>query len=759
MLKYLGATAAGVALLLLCLHFFFPLRVHIDYSQVVTASDGTVMHAFLTKDQKWRMKSELQDISPDLRKTILYKEDKYFYWHPGINPIAVARAVFQNIFSLKRASGASTITMQVVRMLYPAPRTYGNKLKEMFRALQLEWSYSKDDIFMMYLNLVPYGGNIEGVKAASLLYFSQMPDKLSLAQITALVVIPNRPTSLKPGTRNKAVQAARNTWLTRMRNDRLFPEKEIGDAIEEPLVATRQPSPKQAPHFSCRVRNKFPDVPVIATTLNKNIQQKVSALASNYSHRLKNFRIANAAVLVVNNRTRAVEAYVGSPDFYDAENSGQVDGVAAVRSPGSTLKPLVYALAFDKGILTPKSVMTDVPVNFDGYAPENFNGHFNGTVTVETALSYSLNVPAVKALHQVGLPSMLDKLKQASFEQARRQESLGLSLILGGCGVRLEELAGLFCAFANEGRFAPLKFLKSDTSTVSTPLISPASAYMLSEILSTPTRPDLPSNFESRMHLPKVAWKTGTSYGRRDAWSIGYNKNYTVAVWIGNFSGEGVPELSGAEMATPLLFEIFNTLDYNARNNWFVQPESLDYRLVCPESGKLPDEFCAHAILDYYIPTVSSIEKCSHLKTVKVSADGKYSYCTTCQPLTGYKEEQYPNLAPDLLAFEESEHIPHKNIPPHLPSCTRIFAEQAPKIVSPVSRKEYILEKKEGEIMLSCNADNEVKRVYWYLNDRLYKSGAPDEKIFFVPPEGPVKISCSDDKGRNSDLTIQVKYF
>ena len=759
--KYLFFFITGPVLLFFILNILFPLRVNIEYSQIVTAGDGTVIHAFLTKDQKWRMMTEENEISPNLKKTILYKEDKWFQFHYGVNPVAIVRAAINNLFNLRRTSGASTITMQVARLLYPKKRTYVNKVIELFRATQLEVHYSKKEILQLYLNLVPYGGNIEGIKAASILYFGRMPDKLSLAQITTLAVIPNRPISLKPGKKNEAIAEARNKWLTRMKRDQLFSTADIEDALHEPLEAQRQEAPKFASHFALRMKKLYPGHPIIKTSLNRFSQDKITTIAYNYSKRLQSLNINNAAVLVINNKTKKVEAYLGSPDASDNFHNGQVDGVTAVRSPGSTLKPLVYALAFDKGLATPKTVIADVPVNFDGYAPENFNSKFNGNVTVEKALAYSLNIPAVKILNQLGIATLTDKLKQVGFSQVMKDDKkLGLSTVLGGCGVSLEELTSLYSTFAHEGKQSRLKFLKEDSTQQFIQLFSPGAAYMVTEILTTLTRPDLPNNFQSSMHVPKIAWKTGTSYGRRDAWSIGYNMNYTVGVWIGNFSGEGVPELTGADMATPLLFEIFNSLDYNSNRNWFKQPDDLDFRLVCPVSGNIPEDDCSSQVIDYFIPKVSSIQKCVHTKQVYVSAAENFSYCTSCLPRNGYKIKSYTNIEPDLISYYESEHIAYEKIPPHNKNCTRVFNTKPPVITSPTDNKEYVIEKgQDQQLMLSCNADNEVKIVYWYINDRFYKSCSITEKIFFTPETGPLKISCSDDKGRNTNIVIKVSYL
>jgi len=749
------------SILFFVLNAFFPLRVEVEYSQIVTASDGTVIHAFLTSDQKWRMMTEENEMSPQLKKAILYKEDKWFRYHLGVNPIAIGRAAFNNIFHHRRTSGASTITMQVIRLLFPRERTYFNKCIEIFRATQLELTYSKDEILRFYFNLVPYGGNIEGVKAASLLYFGRMPDKLSLAQVTTLAVIPNRPISLKPGKRNDAIVQARNKWLKRMNADHIFSMKEIEDALHEPLEAQRLEAPRLAQHFALRMKQLYPGKPIIKTALNRFSQDKVTTITYNYSKRLQSLNVNNAAVLVVNNKTGKVEAYLGSPDVSDNVHNGQVDGITAVRSPGSTLKPLVYALAFDNGLATPKTVIADVPVNFDGYSPENFNSRFNGNVTVEKALAYSLNIPAVKTLNQLGVSTLTDKLKQAGFRQvAKDEKKLGLSTVLGGCGVSLEELTALYETFAHEGKIATLQFLKSDTTQNAVQLISPGSSFMVSEILATLTRPDLPNNFQSSMHIPKIAWKTGTSYGRRDAWSIGYNLDYTIGVWVGNFSGEGVPELTGADMATPLLFEIFNSLDYNSGRSWFHQPDDLDFRLVCSASGNVPGDNCSDQVIDYFIPKISSAQKCSHLKPVYVSANENFSYCTSCLPANGYKQKMYENLDADLISYYESERIAYKKIPVHNPNCSRVFNSKPPLITSPVDKKEYIIEQGQNQqLMLSCNADNEVKTVYWYINDRFYKSCASTERIFFAPGTGPMKISCSDDKGRNTNILIKVSYL
>lgn len=741
------------------LNMLFPLKDQIDYSNIIIASDSTVIHAFLSKDEKWRMKTELSEITPLLRKAIIFKEDKYFYYHPGINIIAIFRALFNNTIQNKRTSGASTITMQVARLLQPKERSYLNKLIEIFRAFQLEWKYSKDEILQMYLNLAPYGGNIEGVKAASLLYFEKGTKHLSLAELTALSVIPNRPNSMIIGKNNDSIVKMRNKWLKRFEKAGLFPKQDIDDALHEPLKAKRHDAPKMAAHFSLRMKSTYGYKANLYTHLDIKKQLKIEHLVKNYIKRLYNRNIKNSAVLIIDNQNNSVVSYVGSADFFNEEDAGQVDGIRAVRSPGSTLKPLLYALAFDKGLITPKLKITDVPVNYSGYEPHNYDSQYHGLVTVSKALTNSLNVVAVKILEQYKIHRFLDVIKKMNFKQIQKDEKkLGLSVILGGCGVSLEELTGMYHAFANNGVYTEFNWLKADTLNDGFNIISAASGFMLAQILTQLTRPDLPLEWQNSADLPKVAWKTGTSYGRKDAWSIGYNKNYTVGVWVGNFSSEGVQEMSGATTAAPLLFEIFNTIDYKSDAEWYDVPENIDFRMVCSETGLLPNTFCTNLVSDVYIPNVSSNKKCQHLREVQIAADSSISYCTSCLPTSGYINAFYPNYLPEMISYYETNQIKYLKIPPHNPKCERIFANDKPEITSPVNNVEYFIDRADTtQIMLSCNAANNVDTVYWYLNDRFYKMAKPVQQIFFKPPEGSLKISCTDDKGRNTNIHISVK--
>jgi len=761
-LKYAGYSVLTLAGAVALANVLAPVNTDVPYAQLVKDRNGQVMHAFLAGDGQWRMQAQPEEISPELRKAIIYKEDRFFYYHPGVNPVAVMRALALNIATGKRTSGASTITMQVVRLLEPRRRTYRNKVIELFRALQLELHYSKEEILRLYLDMVPYGSNIQGVKAASILYFNKMPDHLSLAELTALSIIPNRPGSLVPGRNNTAIIQQRNKWLLRFGKAGLFPAEAIRDALQEPFDAHRLPAPHEAPQLAWRLRAANAGNKDIQTSVDAGMQRQAEGIVSNYMHALQLGNIHNASVVVADNHTPQILAYIGSSDFGDREHAGQVDGVHALRSPGSTLKPLLYGLCMDKGLVTPHAVIADVPVNIKGYSPENYDREFRGNVTIEHALSHSLNIPAVKLLEANGLDNFLNTLTGAGFSSiAGSRKDMGMSVILGGCSVRLDELTALYCALANKGRYRPLSlYTGNEAGGTDTALLSPEASYMVSHILSQLQRPDLPNAWHSAKNVPHIAWKTGTSYGRRDAWSIGYNSRLTIGVWVGNFSAEGVQELSGIATATPLLFQLFNALDYAAEPDWLKAPATLNVRTVCAETGLVPDEFCTNQVPDYYIPGISTTRRCDHMKQMWLSPDEAMYYCSRCLPPEGYKTLLMPNVSPELATYFEAAHISYTHLPPHNPECSASFRGEAPVITSLTNGMTYLVENREQQqFQLSCLAAGDVHEVHWYINDQFYATAAAGAKLFFKATSPDMKISCADDKGRNTDIRIKVQFI
>lgn len=759
LLQIIGA----FAILLALSDVFFPFRIEPAYTQEIRASDGALLHAFLTTDDKWRYHTSLSDIPAELKRAFLLKEDRYFYQHPGINPAAIFRALLNNLRTGRRTSGASTVTMQLVRLVRPRPRTYTNKLVEMLLALRLELHYSKHEILERYLNLVPYGSNIEGVRSAARVYFDRELPNLSPAEATILTVIPNRPTSLRPGPELEALRIARNAWLNRFHKMGLWDRAELAAALSEPIQLIRHPAPQQAPHLSYRLRRAHPYTNVITTTLKPQLQARTESLTAAYIRQIRHLGVTNASVIVIDNATRSVLVYVGSADYSAARDGGQVDGIQAVRSPGSALKPLLYALAFDDGIAVPASRLLDIPTSFRGYNPENYDGDFRGPVTAKFALANSLNVPAVALLSNVGVNRFTQALIAARFDQIRADANkLGLSVILGGCGVRLQELTALYCAFANLGVWKPLQYTLPNVSTDSLQLISPMAAVILTDILDDITRPDLPNNADNAPSLPKLAWKTGTSYGRRDAWAIGYNEQYTIGVWCGNFSGIGSPVIAGADVATPLLFRIANAID-RASFRRPVRPDSIvvPTRVVCAETGLPPDTFCTSLVRDAYIPQVSPSVRCAHRRWVWLSEDASMTYCSECLPSDRPTHRVLADdLPPELLAWYYANGRTDNLPPPHNPACRHAVTEGLLAITSPESGASYYIEKGHPtRLALTATAPYDVSKLYWFVNNQFQGNAQPGQSFFIQPDTGRVSITVSDDRGRRHSITIFVYQY
>jgi len=749
-----------ILLLFVVLDILFPLPEQKEYSKEILANDGTLLSAYLTGDDKWRLKTELDEVSPELIKAIVEKEDSWFNWHLGVNPVSIVRAFYKNLTRGEKISGASTITMQVARLLEPKERTYLNKLLEIFRAFQIELLYSKEEILEIYLSLLPFGGNIEGVKSASHIYFNRPPDKLSLAQSIMLAVIPNDPNSLRLDRSNDEIIKKRDYWINEFKNKSLFAQSDLDDALEEPVETNRFEIPTLAPHFSYFIRERF-SKNRIKTTLDLSIQQTAENLLLRHVRSIFYKGITNGAVLVIDNKNSSVVGYCGSADFYDDGSFGQVNGITAIRSPGSTLKAALYAYAFDNGTLTPQMKLADIPLDFGGYQPENYDLKFYGNVSARFALVNSLNIPAVSLLQNTGSTNFINLLKSCGFEEIQKQkDKLGLSLILGGCGVTLEELTRLFSSFARNGKLYPLVYDERDFEYHNgTEIFTNASSYLIADILSGMNRSDI-VNFANYSKLPRFAWKTGTSYGNRDAWAIGYNPNYTIGVWMGNFNGRGSPHLSGAEVAVPLLFDLFNAIDYDADEKWFDFPEDLFYRQVCSESGLLPTPCCKKVIDDLAIKDKSHNEVCNIHKPVYVSLDEAVQYCTECLPQNDYKKNVYSIYQPELTVWLAENNHNYTSPPPHNHNCNAKFSEEGPRILSPTEDYEYFIEENsEQEIVLLAASDGRVNSHYWFINDEYFAKTKPGEKIFLKPETEELKITCLDDKGRDESIKVSIKYY
>ena len=565
--RRVGVSAVGVAVLIgaaLALDRLFPppLNRLADLSVTVTDRKGQPLRIFTNGAGAWRLPATVDDVSPLFIELLLAYEDRRFTSHAGVDPLAVLRAAAQNLGAGRVVSGASTITMQVARLLEPRPRSWTAKLIEAARAAQLEWRYGKRDILGMYLTLAPYGGNIEGIRAASLMLLGKPPVELDAAEAALLVSLPQSPSRLRPDRYPERAQAARDKVLDRVAEASALSPKAVAEAKSLSVPSARLPLPASAPHLADRLRSADPGRVEIATTIDGTLQQAVEALGRRAAETLN--PQAGLAVLVVDNRDRSVLAYLGSSNALDETRQGPIDMVRAVRSPGSALKPFIYGLGFDEGIIHPLTRIADVSTRFGDWAPRNFDRSFTGDLTVMEALQRSLNVPAVLVLDRVGPLRFADALRRsgARLVLPRGTALPGLPVALGGASISLWDMTALYSALARDGLVAPLRAAGDEDkgSGVEHRLLSATAAQQVRAILEgSPPPPGVVQAQELRGSGP-VALKTGTSYGFRDAWAFGVTGRYTVGVWVGRPDGTPSPDHYGRNTAAPLLFEVFDRL-------------------------------------------------------------------------------------------------------------------------------------------------------------------------------------------------------
>lgn len=553
-------TFAGLALLLGLLWLadrIWPLPLpRDDLARVVLAEDGTPLWRFADANGVWRYPVQTSEVSPLYLDALLTYEDRWFYEHPGVNPLALVRATWQNFTGARVVSGGSTLSMQVARLLDPHARTLPGKLRQLWRTAQLEWHLSKDQILNLYLNRAPFGGTLQGVAAASWAYLGKSPQQLTHAEATMLAVLPQAPSRLRPDRHPQRAQEARDKVLRRLAEFKVWPQPAVDEALEEPLLLAPRQEPSLAPLLARRL-NRPDSPPLIRTTLDAALQRRLEDLLLGWRARLPEH--TSAAILVVEEETMAARAYLGSVDINDARRFGHVDMVSALRSPGSTLKPFLYGMALDAGLIHSESLLQDVPRRYGDYRPGNFSMGFTGAVPASTALSSSLNLPAVQLLEAYGPKRFAGEMRIGGMPLVLPPlAEPNLALILGGAGSRLEELVSGYSAFARDGKSANIR-LQPDDVLRERPLLSPGSAWIVRRILSGQARPDRDPRAEL-VQRPVLAWKTGTSYGFRDAWAIGVGPRYLIGVWIGRPDGTPVPGQFGLASAAPLMLQVHDVL-------------------------------------------------------------------------------------------------------------------------------------------------------------------------------------------------------
>ena len=738
-----------------------------DMARVVLAQDGTPLWRFADHNGVWRYPIRIDQVSPYYLEALLGYEDRWFYQHPGINPLSIVRAAWQNLSGGRVVSGGSTLSMQVARLLDPHPRTLPGKLRQVWRTAQLEWHLSKDEILTLYLNRAPFGGTLEGVAAASWAYLGKSPKNLSRAEAALLAVLPQAPSRLRPDRHPERAQAARDKILQRLQQFEVWPQAAIADALQERVWLAPRDEPSLAPLLARRL-NTAKSSAVIETTLDASLQRRLEEMLLGWRARLP--ERTSAAIIVVEHETMAVQAYLGSLDIHDAQRFGHVDMIQAVRSPGSTLKPFLYGLALDEGLIHSESLLQDVPRHAGDYRPGNFSQGFSGPVAASQALSRSLNVPVVQLLEVYGPKRFAGELRNSGVPLLLpRGAEPNLALILGGVGTRLEDVVSGFSAFARQGKVAQLRF-QPQQSLQEKPLMSAGAAWIVRRILSGQRRPDIDPRAQLVERAP-LAWKTGTSYGFRDAWAVGVSSRYLIGVWIGRPDGTPVPGQFGLASATPLLLQVHDVLNHRDRQNAKPvlpdpQPASVGVAAICWPLGQvLPrsDDNCRRLRFAWTLngtvpPTLTMGEPFSselqpliwlNKQGLRVDKD--------CPGAQAQRVALWPAALEPWLPLAEQRRTRLAAIDPSCPPSVAMLSE--PIQIVGVSSGDRLQKAgaQHAELSLRFSSLGGSAKQWWYLNGRPLLSTQGGEGFDHVfSKSGIYQLSVLDEAGQTGSVQFSV---
>ncbi|MBN1408065.1 MAG: penicillin-binding protein 1C [Calditrichaceae bacterium] len=748
-------------------YFFIPLPQPLfkdDYSTVILDRNNQILRVFINRTEQWHFPPDPElKIPVKLKQAVLVYEDKYFYDHPGINPAAILRALYQNITTGEVISGASTLTMQIARLMNPKDRTYFNKILEIFQALKIEIKYSKEEILKLYLDHAPYGGNIIGYQAAALRYFNVIPNKLTWGQAAMLAVLPNAPGLISPVSNPQILIDKRNALLKNLMQKHIIDQETFKLACREEIPDRSIPLGFSAPHLARHLKMNAKRAAVFRTTIDKKLQDEIENIVAMHGNFLETQGILNASALIVETQTGKVAAYIGSDDFFDDQAKGQVDGVMAPRSSGSILKPFLYALSMDEGYILPQTLIKDVPSYYGAFSPANADMNYRGIVPASQALIQSLNVPAVRLLYQYGYEPFYFFLKEAGVSTLfRHYEDYGLSLILGGAETNLWEMAALYRGLANYGKFEPIHlFTKANTNQkYQKNLISPGASYLTLNVLNELHRPGSEAYWQQYQNQWPLAWKTGTSYGQRDGWAIGVNPQWTIAVWTGNFDGQGNANLSGSGCAGPILFEIFNYLPKDPSLSWFIKPpDDLDKIEICMDTGYLAGSYCTHKIMADAPVHMKPLKICPYHRQIFVNHTEDKQVCSLCWHNIDHHSINKLIYPPDVSQYLRKNGQIVESLPPHLSSCPAMALGNPLQIIYPQERSSlWIPRDFDGALQkINLKAAHQQKdcQVYWYLDDNYKGCSKEIHEMALSLDKGWHELEVIDEAGNRN----RVKFY
>ena len=744
------------------------------YCTVIEDANGNFLSARIADDFQWRF-PESDSVPYKFRESIRFFEDEYFYFHPGVNPVSFFRAIVQNFKSKKVVSGGSTISMQVIRLcLNHQKRNIFAKMYEIILALRLEIGYSKDEILRLYASHAPYGGNVVGMDAAAWRYFGRPAHRLSWGETASLAVLPNAPALIFPGKNHEIYQKKRNRLLDKLYENKVIDRTICELAKAEPLPDKPSALPQIAPHLLNKLINDGFSGKTFRTTIRTDVQETASNIAHRYTHYYAGNYIQNIAIVVLDTKTAEVVAYIGNVTLENLKNTPYVDNAIANRSSGSILKPFLYAAMLNEGELLPKSMVSDIPTRFGAYAPENFEKSFQGVVPADIALAHSLNVPAVRELDQYGVIKLHHLLQKVGFTSINKSpEHYGLSLILGGAEVNLLETTSAYSGMGralmsyisyqnySENDFCKPKFIKvgkeKPEKHKSVPSILGAGGlwYTL-EALTTVNRPWGEIGWDYFASTHKIAWKTGTSIGSRDAWAVGVTPEFTVGVWVGNSSGEGRPGLTGVTHAAPVMFEIYKNLK---TKTWFKQPvQDMQKIPVCKISGFRATEFCEAT--EEWIPRNGvKVKACPFHTQVFLDSTGLNRVSGDCYPVSKMLLKSWFILPPAQEYFYRQNHPEYNLLPPYLQNC-HAAGEHVMDILTPDNNTAVFIPKGiEGEpglLVFEAVHRKPGATIFWHIDQEFIQETCEIHKIEVAPVPGLHTLLIQDDEGNTVRRRFKV---
>ena len=733
---------------------------HVPYSTVVTARNEELLGARIASDGQWRFPP--RNTTPEkIKHCLITFEDKHFYHHWGVNPLAIGRAVYQNIKNKRIVSGGSTLTMQTIRLARNKPRTFGEKIIEMIWATRLEFRASKEEILSMYISHAPFGGNVVGLDAAAWRYFGHSADDLSWAESAMLAVLPNAPAMIHLSKGRKTLLDKRNRLLKQLLEKKTIDSSTYELAISEPLPDEPHALPQIAPYLVSRFYQER-NGEYSRSTINKGIQTQVEDLAERWSNEFGRSDIRNLAILVIDIPSNQVVAYCGNVHFDRKQGGNQVDVIQAPRSTGSILKPFLYYAMLQEGSLLPDMLLPDVPVNINGFTPQNFSMQFEGAVPASEALARSLNIPAVTMLQRYGVPKFHSFLQQIGLKTINRSSShYGLSLILGGAEATLWDVTNAYAMMGRSLLQLPQRscslLLPTSRITESTDPFQPGAVWQTFDALKEVNRPE-EIDWKSIPSMQTIAWKTGTSYGFRDAWAVGVTPRYAVGVWVGNATGEGKPGLVGAQTAGPVLFDIFNLLP---SSSWFTRPAGIFVEAeVCRKSGHLKGRFCDETDTLLVLPAGLRTEACPYHHLVTLSADESqriYENCANTEPTL---RKSWFTLPPVWEWYYKQHHPEYKPLPPFKAGCGEDTFQPMQFIYPPMNARIKLpkqLDGSKGFLTVELAHNNPNATVFWHL-DETYQAQTQDfHKISLQPAAGKHSLTAVDGEGNTISTTFFVE--